>query len=109
MIKNYSKTKTPFISEKWINMSNEPRKLSIVNEIKIDKRFEKFDVVKTPDNGQIELKINDQIASNIRGELLLDFEEIIKKKIDKGLTIWCIPVGDKSKLRNLRGVNIETA
>ena len=27
---------------------------------------------------------------------------------DLGLTIWCEPVGDKSKLRKLRGIEINT-
>ena len=33
---------------------------------------------------------------------------VIKNNIDKGLTVWFDPVGDKSKLRNLRGVEIKT-
>ena len=28
--------------------------------------------------------------------MLLDFEKKIKNNIDKGLTVWCEPVGDKS-------------
>ena len=28
--------------------------------------------------------------------------------VDEGITVWCEPVGDKSKLRALRGVNITT-
>ena len=44
------------------------------------------------------------LPSNIRGILLLDLEDRIKKNIDKGLTVWLEPVGDKSKLRNLRGI-----
>ena len=39
--------------------------------------------------------------------LLLDLEERLKKNIDKGLTVWFEPIGDKSKLRNLRGIKIQ--
>ena len=39
--------------------------------------------------------------------MLLDFEEELKKSIDQGITIWLEPVGDKSKLRNLRGITIK--
>ena len=56
------------------------------------------------DDGQIILKVQKSIPSNIRGILLLDLEDRIKKNIDKGLTVWLEPVGDKSKLRNLRGI-----
>ena len=56
------------------------------------------------DDGQIILRVQKSIPSNIRGILLLDLEDRIKKNIDKGLTVWLEPVGDKSKLRNLRGI-----
>ena len=38
---------------------------------------------------------------------LLNLEERLKNNIDKGLTVWFEPVGDKSKLRNLRGIKIK--
>ena len=37
----------------------------------------------------------------------LNLEERLKNNIDKGLTVWFEPVGDKSKLRNLRGIKIK--
>ena len=37
----------------------------------------------------------------------LDLEEILKANIDKGLTVWFEPVGDKSKLRKLRGITFQ--
>ena len=33
---------------------------------------------------------------------------IIPIKTDKGITVWCEPIGDKSKLRKLRGIEIKT-
>jgi hypothetical protein len=32
----------------------------------------------------------------------------LKSAVDRGITVWCEPVGDKSKLRQLRGVKIIT-
>ena len=66
-----------------------------------------FEVIKAPDNGQIVLKIEQIIPVNERGLLLLELEEILKSVVDKGITVWCEPVGDKSKLRKLRGVEIK--
>ena len=43
----------------------------------------------------------------MRGIILLDLEEQLKKNIDQGLTVWLEPIGDKSKLRNLRGVKFQ--
>ena len=40
--------------------------------------------------------------------LLLDIEDMLKKTVDIGVTIWLKAVGDKSKLRNLRGIEIKT-
>ena len=40
--------------------------------------------------------------------MTVKISEMLKSKIDKGLTVWCEPVGDKSRLRNLRGVTIKT-
>ena len=39
--------------------------------------------------------------------MLLELEEKLKNELDEGITIWLEPVGDKSKLRNLRGINID--
>ena len=43
-------------------------------------------------------------SMNKRGLFLLELEERLKSAIDKGITIWLEPVGDKSKLRQLRGI-----
>ena len=31
----------------------------------------------------------------------------MKADIDEGITLWLEPVGDKSKLRNLRGIELK--
>ncbi len=70
--------------------------------------YKDFEVIKAPDSGQIVLKIERIIPANKRGLLLLELEEMLKSVVDEGITIWCEPVGDKSKLRKLRGVEIIT-
>ena len=72
------------------------------------KSAENFKVIKAPDNGQIVLKIDELISANKRGLLLLELEEKLKFNIDKGITVWCEPVGAKSVLRKLRGVELLT-
>ena len=49
----------------------------------------------------------DFVIISERGILLLEVEKILKEKIDEALMIWLEPVGDKSKLRNLRGIEIK--
>ena len=107
MFKNYSYAKTPTTSDYWINLSDENRIELVNNELKKDDNLKDFEVHKTTNDGQIVFKVNKTIPSNERGLLLLNLEERLKNNIDKGLTVWFEPVGDKSKLRNLRGIKIK--
>ncbi len=108
MIENFSKSKTPITSEKWLNKSEEDRKKVINNELSKYDLYKDFDILKVPNNGQIVFKIERVIPANERGLLLLELEEKLKIEIDKGITVWCEPIGDKSKLRKLRGIKIKT-
>ena len=108
MIENFSKSKTPTPSEDWLNKSEEDRKTIINLELNKSELYKNFKVIKALDNGQIVFKIEKIIHANERGLLLLELEERLKSKIDKGITVWCEPIGDKSKLRKLRGIKINT-
>ena len=107
MKKNFSKVKTPVTSQEWRKKSEESRINIISEELKKNSLYKGFEVIKAADDGQIILKIEHIIPANQRGLLLLELEEKLKL-IDEGVTIWCEPVGDKSKLRKLRGVEIIT-
>jgi Tfp pilus assembly protein PilZ len=105
---NFSEIKTPIPSEDWKNKSEKDRIEKISSFLKSNILYKDFIIIKALDNGQVIIKIDHLIAANKRGILLLDLESILKKKIDQGITIWCEPVGDKNKLRQLRGVTINT-
>ncbi len=105
--KDFIFTKTPTTSNNWLKLNNKERIAAITAELK-KKKLEDFEVFKTPDNGQIVFKVSKPIPSNERGILLLDLESELKENIDKGLTVWFEPVGDKSKLRNMRGIKFES-
>jgi len=108
MKKNFSNIKTPTTSQDWRQKSEENRIEIVSKELKKNILYKDFEIIKAPDNGQIVLKIQQIIPANKRGILLLELEEKLKSVVDKGITIWCEPVGDKSKLRKLRGVEIIT-
>ena len=108
MINNFSEIKTPTSSEDWKKKSEKDRIEKISNFLKSNVLYKDFIVIKALDNGQVIIRIDHLIAANKRGVLLLDLESVLKKTIDHGITIWCEPVGDKSKLRQLRGVSINT-
>ena len=98
--------KTPSVKENWKKLNNFQRVELIYKEIKKDERLNEFEVFKATNDGQIVFKVNKTIPVNERGMLLLGLEERLKQNIDEGLTVWFEPVGDKSKLRNLRGIKI---
>ena len=95
---------TPLPGNSWKNSTEEKRIELITAELKKNILYKEFEVTSTPSNGQIVLKIEKAIPANERGLFLLELEENLKSSVDRGITVWCEPVGDKSKLRNLRGI-----
>ena len=108
MKNNFSGAKTPITSQDWRKKSEKNRIDIVSEELKKNSLYKDFEVIKAPDSGQIVLKIERIIPANKRGLLLLELEEMLKSVVDEGITIWCEPVGDKSKLRKFRGVKIVT-
>lgn len=108
MKNNFSKENTPKTNKDWTNKSEEERIEIISKELKKDIRYEDIEIKQALKNGQIVLRTEKIIPANERGLFFLELEEKLKFNIDEGITIWCEPVGDKSKLRNLRGVVIKT-
>jgi hypothetical protein len=101
-------TATPRVGTEWISSNNQLR-LNKINTVLTGTSFVDFiSPTRTFDDGQVYFSFNKQIASSIRGVLLLDLELLLKKEIDDGIVVWCEPIGDKNSLRNLRGIEIIT-
>jgi len=97
---------SPTTSDKWKKKSKKDR-IQIVKDQISKYNLNYIEVVNTEEDGQVILKIEKQISAGERGLILLDLEEKLKKELDEGITVWLEPVGDKSKLRNLRGIEIK--
>ena len=108
MFKNFSKITTPKTTIKWTNLSEKERINKVQEFLKIERIDESLKIVKVPSNGQLEFELLKDYSASERGPFLLEVEKKIKEIIDIGLTIWCVTVGDKSKLRKLRGLTIKT-
>jgi len=93
--------------ESWKRISEYDRKDLVRKQLQLYKGAESFKVIKADDNGQIIISIQRNIPANERGLYLLELEQTLKNNLDQGLHLWCEPVGDKSKLRKLRGVKIK--
>ncbi len=105
--KKYSLENSPKPSKNWIELP-ESKRIKKIHEILLsDPKYKHFEIIRAEENGYVILRIENSIEAKIRGVLLLELEEILKNSIDHGITIWLEPVGDKSKLRNLRGIEIK--
>jgi hypothetical protein len=58
-------------------------------------------------SGFIYVELISPLTPAERGIKLRDYEALLKSEIDEGLTVWCEPVGDKSALRKLRGIQVK--
>ena len=99
---------SPEVSENWKSLNEKDRIEKIKKFLTQNINNIQYDVIKASADGQVTIKINQSIPASKRGLILLEIEEKMKEKLDKGLTLWLEPIGDKSKLRNLRGINIKS-
>jgi len=98
---------TPTPSQKWLEL-NQDERFNIVSEELVNSKFENLIVIsRVLENGQVYVSLTDIIPSSQRGTLLLDFEALLKHKIDLSINVWCEPLGDKNSLRKLRGIHIK--
>lgn len=98
---------SPVPSNEWKEKNEIHKKNDISFYLKSDSSFKNFEVIKIFDNGHVILRTEESIQANKRGMLLLKLESILKENIDEAITLWLEPVGDKSKLRGLRGIELK--
>jgi hypothetical protein len=108
MLKKNAFAETPKTQPLWFNLSAEER-LELINEkIRENTKYNKILPKKASGNGNILVSLTEVIPAAKRGCYLLDFERYLKDNLDKGINIWCEPIGDKNSLRNLRGIEIKS-
>jgi hypothetical protein len=104
-----SSAATPRTGDVWRNLSDSVRRERVRSAIATDKRFSDYlEAVEARDDGEVILRFVQPASAGIRGPLLLDFEEKIKSNLDQGLNVWLEPLGDRSSLRRLRGIQVKS-
>jgi len=103
---SYSNIDSPSTSASWVNMTRDKRILLLENLIHLFSPETDISVIEAHENGQVSIIINSSIEINNRGAFLLNLEENLKNTIDVGINIWHEAIGDKSSLRNLRGIEV---
>ncbi len=101
---------SPKPSAYWLGLNEQDRIKKIQDVIVQNVLFEKeLCVISAKNNGEIVVRILNSLSASTRGTLLLNFEEVVKKEIDEGLTVWGEALGDKNSLRNLRGIEVRAS
>jgi len=105
----YAEVDSPNPTADWLSLSDVQR-VEKINQIinKVNPDFnEQLLIVAAKKDGQVVVRMLKPLMASVRGSLLLDFEECIKKNVDQGLTAWGEALGDKNSLRNLRGIEVK--
>lgn len=107
-MKHHADIESPKTSLEWRQLESDHRVKRIVHFIDSHTGFDKIKVTRALPDGQVFVELIEPLSPAVRGSLLLDFESQLKDGVDQGLVVWCEPLGDKSTLRNLRGIEIRT-
>ena len=106
--KEIAEKDSPKTSDNWRNLTRDEKIKTVTKVVNFDQNyFGKIVVVDVNDNGHVTVKIEKNLKVSERSIKLLEIESLLKSKIDNGLTLWLEPIGDKSKLRNLRGISFK--
>lgn len=105
----YATCPTPKVSDRWAGLNDSERKESVeaalagAGEIFLND----FKVLSCNADGQVIVSIEAVMGPTDRGTKLLDLEEALKNKVDQGIAVWAVSLGDKNSLRNLRGIEVK--
>jgi len=103
---SFSNVPSPVPSDDWVSLTIGERIDLINKSIQNFSLNADIDVVEANKGGQVSVIINDTLSADERGPLLLGIEEFLKLNVDNGITVWHVPIGDKSSLRKLRGIEV---
>jgi hypothetical protein len=109
----YAYDKTPAPLANWLTMSRQDRISLVTKEIEMVTGpsmdgIKALNVVDAKEDGQVIVQFAIPVDASKRGTILLDFEALLKLKIDPALAVWLEPLGDKNSLRNLRGIEVKS-
>ncbi len=105
-MRNYADVNSPESSAEWRQIESDQRIELVANLICSRVDFQKIKVTRALPDGQVFVELVEPLPPAVRGSLLLDFESGLKTSVDQALVVWCEPLGDKSTLRNLRGIEM---
>jgi len=104
-MKEIAEADSPQPSLQWIELS------AVERLSKIKNATPEFDSLVEPisarENGYLIATLIQELDPKERGSILMDYELQLKDRVDSSITVWLEPLGDKSTLRRLRGMEIK--
>lgn len=106
----YAHTETPTPGQAWCRLPDDARLSLTNNTMATSAEFSNkiLTAVETKLDGQVIIRLMEPVPADKRGSLLFDLEAFLKESIDPGLVVWLEPFGDRSSLRNLRGIEVKS-
>ncbi|MCR4304408.1 MAG: hypothetical protein NUV63_09345 [Gallionella sp.] len=103
-------TNTPAPGHTWRQLSDNERLVLVNNTVtaRMAALNKTLVAVEAKLDGQVIIRLLEPVPADKRGTLLLDLEAFLKESIDPGLVVWLEPFGDRSSLRNLRGIEVKS-
>ena len=105
--KEFVDVDTPTPADKWLSLSEEERIKRVVGMMEKYGYLDQICVLAAHANGNVLVNLINDMSAGERGSQLLNVEEMLKRSLDNGISVWLEPRSDKSKLRNLRGVQVK--
>jgi len=106
---SFARHSIPTPSALWLNQNETERMAAIRSALdSLDPAWsDSLGLVSARNDCFVTFEFKTSIPANIRGAYLLRLESHLKKNVDPSITLWIAPVGDKSSLRNLRGIEVK--
>lgn len=105
-MQSFAEVNSPETSLEWRQLESDQRIKCVADFCNLRPEFQQIRVTRALSDGQVFVELVEPLPPAVRGSLLLDFESELKTSVDQGLVVWCEPLGDKSTLRNLRGIKV---
>jgi len=106
----FAHSPTPKPEPSWYQLSDRERLLRVETALAASPPAlpDLVSIVEARSDGQVIVSLRAPVPADKRGTLLLDLEASLKESIDQGLVVWLEPLGDRSSLRNLRGIEVKS-
>ncbi len=106
----FASVPTPTPGDSWRQRADRERLLEVESALatKMPALQDFVSIVDARSDGQVIVRLLVPVPAGKRGTLLLDLEAGLKQLIDPGLVVWLEPLGDRSSLRNLRGIEVRS-